>query len=390
MKDQIYDAIVIGAGSVGLPITFYLSQKGLKVLCIDSDFSAGQGQNKAAIGGVRATHSNHAKIELSMETISTLSAWEEQYGVPIGWKQGGYCFAAYNTQHEKKLKQIVQDQKKFGLNIDWHDSTEIGNILPGINKKDLRGGTFSPEDGQVNPLLFNKAFKQEAVKTGAEFLFNERVVNFIHKYDSINGIITASNKKIYSGIVINCAGINAGVLAEKLHINIPIMNETHEAGISAPVSRCLQPLVVDLSEGKSGKSLNFYCVQNHEGCIMFCYTPKNIISETDTSSTSEFMNEAAVRILSIFPYFINLRIRRVWRGVYPMTPDGIPIVGKHADFDNLYCAAGMCGQGLMLGPGVGKNLAAYIVDGKPLIDDKLFKSLSPNRDFKSNSKEYLG
>jgi len=389
MKNQIYDAIVIGAGSVGLPITFYLSQKGLKVLCIDSDFSAGQGQNKAAIGGVRATHSNHAKIGLALETISVLSSWEKKYGVSIGWQQGGYCFTAYNKQHEMKLKNIVQDQKEFGLNINWHDATQISNILPGINKKGLRGGTFSPEDGQVNPLLSNKAFQKEAMKIGAEFLFNERVVNFIHKSNNINGIITASNKKIYSGIVINASGMNAGLLLDKLHINIPIMNETHEAGISAPVSHCLRPLVVDLSEDKSGKSLNFYCIQNHEGCIMFCYTPKTIISETDTRSTSEFMNEAAMRLLSIFPDFINLRIRRVWGGVYPMTPDGIPIVGKHAGFDNLYSAAGMCGQGLMLGPGVGKNLAAYIVDGKSLINEELFNSLSPNRNFNFSSKEYL-
>ena len=52
-----YDAIVIGAGSVGCPIAYFLTHEGMKVLVVDREHSAGQGQNKAAIGGVRATHS---------------------------------------------------------------------------------------------------------------------------------------------------------------------------------------------------------------------------------------------------------------------------------------------------------------------------------------------
>ncbi|MFH0802747.1 MAG: FAD-dependent oxidoreductase, partial [bacterium] len=51
-----YDAIVIGAGSVGLPIAGNLREQGLKTLVIEELPSPGQGQNKTAIGGIRATH----------------------------------------------------------------------------------------------------------------------------------------------------------------------------------------------------------------------------------------------------------------------------------------------------------------------------------------------
>ena len=57
-----YDAIVIGAGSVGLPTALFLAEEGLIVLCIEELPSTGQGQNKAAIGGVRATHSDPANL----------------------------------------------------------------------------------------------------------------------------------------------------------------------------------------------------------------------------------------------------------------------------------------------------------------------------------------
>jgi len=58
-----YDVIIIGAGSVGSPAAYFLSKSGEKVLVLDELSSSGQGQNKSAIGGVRATHSDPAKIQ---------------------------------------------------------------------------------------------------------------------------------------------------------------------------------------------------------------------------------------------------------------------------------------------------------------------------------------
>ena len=63
-----------------------------------------------------------------------------------------------------------------------------------------------------------------------------------------------------------------------------------------------------------------------------------------------------------------------------MTPDGVVIVGKPKEINNFYLGVGMCGQGLMMGPGVGKNLAELIVNGKPLIDEKVFNTLIEKMD----------
>jgi Succinate dehydrogenase/fumarate reductase, flavoprotein subunit len=58
MASSVYDVVVVGAGSVGMPTAMELAAKGMKVLCLDQFASAGQGSNKAAIGGLRATHSS--------------------------------------------------------------------------------------------------------------------------------------------------------------------------------------------------------------------------------------------------------------------------------------------------------------------------------------------
>jgi sarcosine oxidase, subunit beta len=67
----------------------------------------------------------------------------------------------------------------------------------------------------------------------------------------------------------------------------------------------------------------------------------------------------AQRMVDLMPRLANIKVRRTWRGLYPMTPDGSPIVGWARSVEGYLHAVGMCGQGFMLGPGVGALLVAH-------------------------------
>ncbi|MCK4614007.1 MAG: FAD-binding oxidoreductase [Thermoplasmata archaeon] len=383
-----YDAIVIGAGSVGVPTTYFLAMRGYHVLCLDSYSSSGQGQNKAAIGGTRATHSDPAKIRICQKSLEIFSTWEEYHGQSIGWKKGGYCFPVYRAKEEKLLKSILPIQKKFDLNIDWVGPDKIKEIIPGINPNGLIGGTFSQDDGQVCPLLAIEAMDKAAREAGAEFKFKNEVTDLIINNNTIEGVKTR-NGTYTADVIVNAAGAHAREIGYMAGLDIPVFPESHEAGISAPVRPFLGPLVVDLRPGREGKTANFYFGQNHENAVIFCYTPKVPFAGLDRGATSEFMPIIANRLVELIPRLKNLMVRRLWRGLYPMTPDGVAIVGKAPGISGLYLAVGMCGQGLMMGPGVGRELAALIDKGKPEMDKKVFDSLSPERDFYAGKVEAL-
>jgi sarcosine oxidase subunit beta len=389
MKNK-YDAIVIGAGSIGTPTAYFLAKEGLNVLVVDELSSSGQGQNKSAIGGVRATHSDPAKIEICLKTIDIFSNWEKKTRTHIGWKKGGYCFPVYRDKEEDILKSILPIQKKHGLKIDWFESDKIKNVVTGINEKDLIGGTFSPNDGQVSPLLASESFTNEAMKLGAEFRFKESVNGFLFDKNNqtVKGIKT--NKGEYkANSIVNAAGAHATAICKMVGLNIPVNPDSHEAGITAPVKQFLEPLVVDIRPGPERKTANFYFGQNSEGPIIFCYTPKKIFPGEDRRCTSEFMPVMARRLVNLIPRLKNLTIRRLWRGLYPMTPDGVAVVGKTRKVKGLYLGIGMCGQGFMMGPGVGYNLSNLITKGKPSMEKEVFDLLSPDRDFYSGKKEAL-
>jgi sarcosine oxidase, subunit beta len=378
-----YDAIIIGAGSIGAPTAFYLAKSGVRTLVIDQYASVGQGSNKKAIGGIRATHSDPAKIALSLRSIEVFSHWKECYGDDIEWYQGGYVFVAYREQEEKSLKELLAIQKSYGLKIDWLNAYDLDALVPDLNKDGLMGGTYSSEDGNASPLLSNHAFYRHAVEAGADFHFNETVIDILVQHGRIVGLTT--NKDTYfSDVVINAAGAWAKPISKIAHFDIPVVPDAHESAITEPVARFLTPMVVDIRPMPG--SSNFYFYQHFTGQIVFCITPSPSIWGIHDEETSAFLPMVSKRMIDVMPRLANIRVRRTWRGLYPMTPDGFPIVGWVDEVPGYLLAAGMCGQGFMLGPGLGELLARLVCKTTTENDVMVLRYLSPYREFVGQEK----
>ena len=373
-----YDLIVIGSGSIGVPVAKEFAQRGQSVLVIESLPSPGQGEDKKAIGGIRASHSDRGKIMVCQRSIEIFSLWKENYGDDIRWQKNGYSFPAYAAEDERLLKDLMKIQKGFGLNITWLSPEEYRELNPAITMEGLHGSTYSPEDGSASPLLFTQSCYAKGIEHGATFRFNETVNGFKISHNKISGVKT--NRGVYhSGFVLNAAGANARAVSQLAGIDIPVNPNSHEAGISEPVKPFMGPMVVDMRAEPGSK--NFYFYQNSEGQVVFCLTPDPPIWGIDSRSTSAFLPLVAQRMITLMPLMVNLKVRRTWRGLYPMTPDGFPIVGRMREPSNFYQAVGMCGQGFMLGPGLAELVYRMITERYALGDRETLSSFDPHRDF---------
>ncbi|MFN3308407.1 MAG: NAD(P)/FAD-dependent oxidoreductase [Anaerolineales bacterium] len=384
MSLSAYDVIIIGAGSVGTPLAWQLAEAGLRTLVIDRFASVGQGSNKAAIGGIRATHSDIAKIRICLKSIEIFSTWKETYGDDIGWLQGGYAFVAYRQQEEKTLKDLLVIQKQFGLEIDWYDREDYLKLIPSLNPEGLIGGTFSPGDGSASPMLSALAFERRARKLGAEFRYGEVVTAIRQEQGRVSGVIT-DHGEYAAPIVVNAAGGWAKEVAAMVGIDVPVQPDSHEGGITEPVAPFLRPMVVDIRPveptPQMAGSANYYFYQHHTGQIIFCITPNPPILGTDVRETSVFLPQVAQRMIDLMPRLRNLRVRRTWRGLYPMTPDGSPIVGEVEEVQGYINAVGMCGQGFMLGPGLAVYLRKLITGDLDPETQEVLDKLSLYREF---------
>jgi sarcosine oxidase subunit beta len=162
-------------------------------------------------------------------------------------------------------------------------------------------------------------------------------------------------------------------------VDIPVTPDSHEAAITEPVQAFFQCMVVDLRPGPSSK--NYYFYQNRMGQVVFCITPDPLIVGTDKKETSVFLPQVGARMIQLVPRLKNIRVRRVWRGLYPMSPDGSPLVGRNRQVEGLVHATGMCGQGFMLGPGTGHIVALLITGKKGEEDEVVLEGFSPYRKF---------
>ena len=376
-----YDVIIAGAGSVGVPTAMSLAELGIKPLVVDMHPSPGQGENKHAIGGIRATHSTAGKILICRRSIEIFSTWQQLQGDNIEWLKGGYVYPVYRPADEKLLKGLLPAQKQNGLNIDWVGQKKIRALVPGIHTKGLRGGTVSPDDGSISPLLSINAFYRRALELGAEFRFKEKITRIICQKGNVAGVDT--DKGSYgTKVVIDAAGPFSPELCRTAGVELPIVPDSHEGAITEPVQPFFQCMVVDIRPAPGSKSYYFY--QNKHGQVIFCITPDPPIIGKDKRETSVFLPQVCSRMVRLLPRLKNLRVRRTWRGLYPMTPDGAPLVGWNRKVSGLLHATGMCGQGLMLAPGVAE-LAARMVAGQTTADDQIImEEFSPYREFEAD------
>ncbi len=380
MSKNTYDVIIIGAGSIGVPAAHRLAAEGLEVLVIDKFASQGQGSNKAAIGGIRATHSDPAKIKLCQRTLEIVSTWEDVYGHNLEWTTGGYSFVAYRQKEEKTLKDLLVVQKGYGLNIDWYDKDALLERVPDLNPHGLIGGTISPEDGHCSTILAGHAYYDVAKQYGADFVYLENVVEILQENGRISGVRTDKNT-YYAPVLINTAGPWANEVGKLAGFDHPVMPDQHEAGITEPVANFMLPMIVDIIPTED--SVNYYFYQLHSGQVVFCITPNPSIWGYNRNETSKFLPMVAKRMVNLMPKLANIRVRRTWRGLYPMTPDGSPLIGEMKELPGYLVAIGMCGQGFMLGPGLGELLCRMVVQKEVSADDQLIlNTLSPYRQFK--------
>ncbi len=103
----------------------------------------------------------------------------------------------------------------------------------------------------------------------------------------------------------------------------------------------------------------------------------------EIAGLDESINSARVRgIINAVPQYLpafapgDFRDVPVWRGLRPVSPDGLPYVGRLRSYNNLSVATGHAMLGLSLGPVTGELMAQVLSGAQPAIDMML---LDPDR-----------
>lgn len=356
-----YDVVVIGAGVIGSSVAFQLSKLGAKNVLVLDRGTIGAGTTSQSSGILRTHYSVKENVELarkSWEVFNDFASYVEDEEASCGLVKCGYMIVASEGDKLEPLRASLNQQKDQGIPLELLDANQAKELLPIARFDDAALIGYEPEAGFADAYLVATSFARSARRGGVTIRENVTVNKLLIDNGKVVGVSTSAGDFMTS-TVISTQNIWTPELAGWTGQTLPVMPERHAVlalecdsakyTFSMPVFKDLasrgmlyyrsyggsQMLV---SEGIAGEKLN--AVETEQGDIPM-----------------DYIVEVGEQVAERFPEYETAGIASSWTGVYDVTPDWNPVLGKLPGIEGLVVGYGFSGHGFKLSPTVGRVLA---------------------------------
>jgi sarcosine oxidase, subunit beta len=360
------EVVIIGGGIVGASIAYQLTLGGCRdVVILERESHQGKGSTGKSMGGVRAQFSTPSSIQMSLYSIPFFRDFEKNLGYPSGYRAQGYLLVATNERHMGYLRTNVGIQHGAGLdNVRLVSREEILSIVPQLKSDDIAGGTFCPTDGFVDPYSVMNGFTLRACDAGAKIFRDAEVVGIDLDSRGVSCVRTASGS-ISTRTVVNATGAWSAGVAKMAGLDLPVEPLRRMLVPTEPFDKISHgaPMTIDLGSG-------FHFRPEGLGLLMAWCDPAekpSFNTNFDRAFVEKILTLGVARVPVLEEVAVNPS--RAWAGLYEMTPDHHPILGRAPGIDGFWLASGFSGHGVMHSPATGKIMADLILRGSTdLID----------------------
>ena len=355
---SIADVAIIGGGIMGAATAYHLAKRGCtNVVVLEAGEMFGLGSTGLNAGGVRYQFASRVNIELSKLSFTMMERFAEEMDQQIGLRRCGYLFMLDRSNDLEQFRRNVALQNSLGVPSRIVTADEIASLAPEVDVTGIIGGSWCPADGLVDPHGLLQGYVSNARRLGATL----RTGAGVEGVDVVDGRIVAVRTKddvIATQNVVIAAGPWSASVGEMVGIDIPIEPIRRQIAVTGPIPSLRPdfPFVIDFS-----RSLYFH--KEGRGIL----TGKSKADQGpgfDTSVDEDWRLRHLEEAMERLPLLGEAEIAAEWAGLYEVTPDDNPILGKLPQAEGLYSCAGFSGHGLMHGPAAGLLLAEEILDGR--------------------------
>jgi sarcosine oxidase subunit beta len=325
--------VVAGSGAVGASVAYNLALLGADDVVVAERGELCGGSTARALGGVRQQFSTAAEVVLARESIAFFRSLGPRF-----FRQVGYLFLATTEQGLSELEDRRALQNDLGVPVERVDASRVR----GLATEDVLGATCCWTDGVADPPAVAQELLRRAAGLGVELRDHTPAVD------------------VEADIVVIACGPWSAELGEKLGVELPVRPLCRQLLETSPLLDLPDdlPMVIEAETG-------FHFRRRGDRIVL-------AMSDAEPRWTAEpAVDESVIpdrleRLAHRYPPAAAATIERSWAGLYDMTPDAHPIVGRVAD--GVYAACGFSGHGFMQSPAVGRALAELILDGASSID----------------------
>ena len=365
--------LVVGGGAIGLSIAYHLGKLGVEnvVLLERNDITSGTSWHAAGIvGPLRASMNLTRLAKYATELFLQL---EQETGQATGYVQTGGFWLAQSQARLSELKRIAAMGDMNRIDTKILSASQIKDRYPLVNTKGLCGGLWVEQDGQVNPVDLCMAYARGAKRSGVQIMEHAEVTAMDVDHRTLKSVTLADGNVIYCDHLVNATGCWARELGKLAGLSLPLASCEHMYVVTDTISELSNPCPVlrDLDaeiyiKGDSGKLViggfesnakpwNPSAANAQAAYLMF---------DEDWDHITPMIESAIRRI----PALEQAGIVHFMNGPESFTPDTSQLMGKVAELDNYFVAAGFNSIGIMSSAGVGKVMAQWIVEDCPPMD----------------------
>jgi len=355
-----HDVIVIGAGVIGSSVAYHLAALGAKRVLVLDRTQVGGGTTAQSSGILRTHYSVVENVELARRSWGVFERFAEYVGdddASSGLVKCGYLIAAPEGPKLEPLRASLAAQQAMGIPLKLLGADEATQRLPICRFDDAALIGFEPEAGFADAYLVATGFARAARRRGVKIIEGVEVLTLLREHGQVVGVET-SQGRFDAPTVVSAQNIWARDIERWTGIATPVTAERHTVlALAGP-----QPYTFGMPVYKDlGSPGMLYC-RSYGGTQMLVSegTAGEALPAPDNEQGDVPMDvvaEVGAQVAERFPSFETAGLASSWTGVYDVTPDWNPVLGRLPDVPGLIVAYGFSGHGFKLSPAVGRVLA---------------------------------
>jgi D-amino-acid dehydrogenase len=209
----------------------------------------------------------------------------------------------------------------------------------------VRGGVLYPIDCHLHPGDFMHSLHERMEKEGVEFQLNTTVTGFEKNGSQVSRVITDKGAFDCEELVL-AGGSWLPVITKSLGIHMLLQAGKGYSMTFDNMEKNLRypAILVDhrVAMTPMGKDLRMGGTMEISGL-----TSPTLIKRAQAIYNASKLYYPKLNVA--FP-----QVEKIWSGLRPLSPDGLPYIGKHSKYQNLTIAGGHAMLGLSLAAGTGK------------------------------------
>ena len=363
--------MIVGGGIVGCSIAYHLASMGKTDVLLLEKSGLTQGATWHAAGVIGQLRPSRNVTRMLGLTVALYDTLEQETGQAIDWKRVGSLRIASSRERMLEYRRAATTAKSFGLDMHVLGPKETQELFPIMSLVGVEGAAYIPSDGYVDPASATQALAIGARRRGVRIVEGVEATGFSLKGGRVRDVRTTAGT-VHAETVVNAAGMWSRELGHMVGVRVPTVALEHQYIVTEPIP--------DLPPGMPtvrDPDLLTYWKPDVGGMVVGGYEPDTVpfgSGGIPPGFAQQLLPENFDRFARIAelagrrtPIINEVGVRQLINGAIPYSADGEFVMGRAPELDNYFVASGFL-YGIAGGPGAGRMMAEWIVDGRPSLD----------------------